>query len=230
MKNTQFLRFSLLILIILIFCVLGQFLKFDIDYYRNLLSRFPLFLSAIIYISLYVLSTSFIWMGPGSVFRITGAILFGPYISTLFISIAEIIDATIIFFISRILGRDFVEHKFKLKPEQIDKIKVDSGPLWVFALRINPLVPFRPMDVGFGLSHIRYLQYVLPAYLASIFRIFWLQYILAGVGEAILKDPMVMYQFLMNNPFLVQYSLLFFLAVFLLTLLAIFFKFLKKNR
>jgi len=228
MKKNQFPRFALLILIIISFCLVGRYLSIDIDYYRNLLSQFPLLVSAVIYIALYVAFTTFIWTGPGSIFRITGAVIFGASISTLFVAIAEIINAAIIFYLSRILGRDWIEHRFKIKTKQIDRFKADSGILWVFALRINPLIPFRPMDVGFGLSQVKFVQYIIPTFLGSVPRIFWLQYILEGVGEGILKDPKVLYDFLINNPILLKYSVFFFLFVFALTGIAIILK--KKQR
>jgi uncharacterized membrane protein YdjX (TVP38/TMEM64 family) len=210
------------------------------------LSQFPLALSALIFICLYVGLTTLIWFGPKDILRITSAILFGAYISTIFVSIAELCNAVILFKLSRKLGREFVIEKFKLKPKAVDKMQQNTSILGTMALRINPFVPFRLQDIGAGLSGMDFVSYIVGVAVVSPLRIFWLQYILADLGENvamlfyakvnfrkllmqqdsvlhILKNhPFV--QYLMDKPFILQYSCYYFMLVLVLSALALLFK------
>src|SRR3989338_4040229 len=101
--------FFLLILFFVATWILGRFFTIDINYYRHFLSRFPLWCSAIIFIVLYVLVSFFIWIAK-DIFKAIGALLFGAYLSTFFVWLAEMINASILFNLARILGRDFVKN------------------------------------------------------------------------------------------------------------------------
>ena len=63
---------------------------------------------------LYVVLTFFIWFGPKDVFRIASGVIFGAEISTIYITIAETVNAILLFMLSRIFGREYIEKKFKL--------------------------------------------------------------------------------------------------------------------
>ena len=113
--------------------------------------------------------------------KVVGAIVLGAYLSTLLIYIAEIINACIFFQISNSLGKDYVERsvkgRFKRSYERIDDI--NTG--WIFLLRAVPLIPYRVLDISFGLSKLPLKKYILIVILASLPRIFWVQFILAGI-------------------------------------------------
>jgi len=48
-------------------------------------------------------------------------------------------------------------------------------------LRAVPLIPYRILDISFGLSKLSLKKYILIVILASLPRIFWVQFILAGI-------------------------------------------------
>ncbi|RKY35103.1 MAG: hypothetical protein DRP69_02725 [Candidatus Duberdicusella sinuisediminis] len=52
---------------------------------------------------------------------------------------------------------------------------------WVFLLRFIPLIPYRVLDLSFGLSRVPLKRYLLAVVIASPPRIFWIQVILASV-------------------------------------------------
>ena len=52
---------------------------------------------------------------------------------------------------------------------------------WIFLLRAVPLIPYRVLDISFGLSKLPLKKYILIVILASLPRIFWIQFILAGM-------------------------------------------------
>jgi len=228
-QHNPALRFILLLLI-LIFCwLLGRYFQFDGASLRTSLAQYSIILSGVIFIFLYVLTTTFIWFGPKDIFRIAGAILFGAVASTLFVWIAEMGNTAIMFLLSRRLGREFIEQKYKLKAEAIDQVKKDSSVLGLVALRINPLIPFRLMDLGFGLSAISLKKYWMVTLIASIPRIFWLQVIIASIGEGIYKEPSEVISYLIEHKSMVVQSGYYFALVGGLSIMAIVAKWTKRK-
>jgi len=246
LNDNQTFKFILLVAILALCWFLGS--RFDIEFeeIKEILHKYPLWLSGIIFVIFYVITTTFMWFGPKDVFRISAAFLFGAYVSTLFVWIAEMIDAVIMFYLSRLLGQNYVEQKYRIKEGQLAKAKSKTSALEIFAWRINPLIPFRIMDLGFGITKVNFRKYYIVIVAASLPRIFWLQYIMATVGEGmyraigakmeILKerehdisgmiDYMLEISATMNKFFLqhleiIIYSMLYFLFVIIITIVAV---------
>ncbi len=224
--NNRFLnptaRFIILLSLIVLLWFLARAFEFNIAAMRLWLAQYPLVLSGFFFIALYVGLTSLLWVGTMDLFRISGAILFGAYWGTLFIWIAEIIIAAILFTISRKLGQEFVLQKLGMKKGSLDYGKRHSGFWSAFVLRINPLVPFRFMDLGFGLSKIQFDKYMWAVVLGSPMRIFMVQFILAGIGEAIIhQGPKAMFDYLMVHQNVLILSALYILGVVIITLVAV---------
>src|SRR5262245_21649160 len=112
MKN--FLRFLVLIAILALCWYLGRYFDFDIDYYKEILNRYPKAVSGSFFVFLYVFISFFVWLGK-DVFWVVSALLFGPVLSASLIYVGEIINATILFHLSRTLGRDYVRKQLALK-------------------------------------------------------------------------------------------------------------------
>jgi|GEM_PF-414005 len=214
-------RFIFLIGLLIFLWFLASALQVDIHAIRERLSQYPLLISGVLFIAIYVGLTTLLWVGTIDFFRITGAWLFGPYWSTLFVWIAETLNATILFHISRKLGREFIEQKFHLKEKDLKYSKSNAGFWGAFVLRINPLVPFRFMDLGFGLTKIPFEKYFWAVVLGSPLRIFWLQFVIAGMGEAMFKDPIALHRYFMNNIPALLLSVVYFLFVIVMTIGAI---------
>lgn len=213
-------RFLLFIAFLIGLWFLGKAFHLDLDKVHAWLAQYPLWISGVCFIVIYVGITTLLWIGTIDFFRTTAALLFGPYWSTLFVYIAEIFNACILFMISRKLGREFVEHKFHLKGKDLEYTKGDSGFWWALALRMNPLVPFRFMDLGFGLTKLSFIKYFWVVVLGSPARIFWLQFILAGVGEALFKDKAALVNYLLAHSDVLMFSGIYFLAVAVMTVVA----------
>lgn len=223
-KNSIFanptIRFLLFIGFLAGLWCLGKAFHIDIDQVHAWLARYPLWLSGLLYIVVYVGITTLLWVGTIDFFRTTAALLFGPYVSTILVYIAEIFNASILFLISRQLGREFVEQKFNLKEKDLKYTKSNSGFWWALALRMNPLVPFRFMDLGFGLTKLSFSKYFWAVVLGSPARIFWLQFILAGVGEALFKDKAALVNYLLSHSNVLMLSGVYFFSVVVITLVA----------
>jgi len=140
------------------------------------------------------------------------------------------INAAVMFHLSRILGREYVQQKFRVRSQELDRMKDNSSFLGVFAWRINPLVPFRLMDLGFGLTKISFRKYFIVIFGISFFRILWLQFIIAGIGVNLLKDIGAMQEYFYSNPKIIYYSVVYFLAVIVVTIAAIVARSLKKRK
>jgi uncharacterized membrane protein YdjX (TVP38/TMEM64 family) len=220
-SGNQSRRFLFFILLLVGLIFLGRSLDVDIERMKAILWRYPLWLSGILYILLYVGFTLLIWIGPKDVFRISGAVLYGPYISTVLVSIAEMINLTILFNMSRKLGRGFIEEKMKIKHGDVNAVQKKIGWFNCFALRINPLIPYRFLDLAYGLTGIAFKKYFLVALLASPPRIFWLQFILAAVGISVLKDFKAMPLYFQEHQKIFFYSIFYLLFVFVVSMVAV---------
>jgi len=211
------IKFSIFILIILLLIMLGKHFKFEPETLKIYLSRYPLILSGIIFVILYVIVTFFVWLSK-DIFRVVSAILFGANISSLLVWIAEVINAYILFHFSRIMGKEFVEkkifkEKFSYYKELLEKRSSFFG---LFILRATPLVPFRFMDMFMGLSPISFRYYLLVVLLGSPLRIYWLQFILTSLGMAVFKEPQKLIDYLANNKIIFIISLIYVILVIIL--------------
>ena len=214
--TSKFIIF-ILILFLLWFC--GRFFKIEMQDLKVCLQRFSILKGAGIFIALYVIVTFFIWLSK-DVFRIAAAVIFGANLSTLFIWIAECINAVILFHFSRFMGREFIEKKFFKEKEQRLKERLSSerGFLSLFFFRAVPLVPFRFLDLIMGLSSIDFRKYFLIVMLGSPIRIYWLQYILAAVGSSIFKNPVSLIQYLSSNKIVFFVSLIYAILVIIVAI------------
>jgi len=208
-KNT---RHFIAFLGIIAFCwFLGAYFHFDEDSFQKFLSKFPVSLSSFVFVFLYVLVTLLSWLAK-EILKPIGAVLFGAYLSTFLIWMAETINAIIVFGLSRKLGRGFVEKILGAKLEKIEDCVGSSGFWGLLALRAVPLVSFQILDLMAGLSKISWKKYFLIVLLGSPLRIFWIQFILAGVGTAFLKDSTVLIDYLSKNSFIFILSFIYTMA------------------
>ena len=191
-------RFFILIGLFALLWVVAHAYQFDIQKIRFYLHQHPFWLSSAVFILMYVGITSLLWVGTMDIFRISGAIIFGPYWGTLFIWIAEILNAAILFHIARGLGQEFVLQKLGIKTDDLKYSKHKGGFWGALILRMNPLVPFRLMDLGFGLSKIEFKKYLWAVIFGSPLRILGSQFVLASVGEAILNDPKDIFNYMIG--------------------------------
>ncbi len=217
LRSQSTLRFILLVVCIIFFLSIGSFFHIDETAYKSLLTGTPLVFSGIIFILLYVGVTSFIWWGPKDFFRLTSAVIYGPYISTVLTYIAELINAAIFFNLSRRLGRGFVENGLKGRMRQLDRATADTSFWWIFLMRLF-IVPFRLLDLGCGLTGISFKKYFLIVAFASPFRLFLFQYVLA-MGVEMIRDPVQWAEHLIENPFILWFSLAYLIGTVIMVFL-----------
>lgn len=205
-------RFIFFIISLFLLGYLGKFFHIDTSTIQGLLSKIPFIYSGLLFILLYVIVTFFIWFSK-DVFRLFAAISFGPYLSTILIYLAETINSFILFNLARYLGRGYLEKNLEKRFKNLDERLNKLSFFWLLMFRGVPLLPFRFLDLGVGLTNISFKKYLLAVILASPVRILWLQYILAGVGKSILDNPGALQEFFLAHKNLFVFSLLYFLFV-----------------
>jgi uncharacterized membrane protein YdjX (TVP38/TMEM64 family) len=177
-------QFWILVGILIALVLAGNSVRFNdarwAQYFKGI--YFPA--AGLLYIAAYIGITFFLWFSK-DFFRIVGAVVFGPYWSTLFIWIAELVNAGIFFHISRKLGRAYVEEKFNLKREQLDRAERSSGTWHIFLLRTLPVIPFRILDLAYGLTSVSFRKYLIISAVAMPIRVFWVQFIAAALGSSV---------------------------------------------
>jgi uncharacterized membrane protein YdjX (TVP38/TMEM64 family) len=173
-------RFITFVAIVVGLVLLSLSISVKEDTINRFLQGIPYIPCAVLFVGLYIIGGIFLWYMK-DIMKIVGAILFGAYISTLLIYVAEIIDAYIFFHMSSSLGKDFLEKrvkgKFKNLYERLERLDTPS----VFLLRAIPLIPYRVLDLSFGLSKFPFKKYILAVIVASLPRIFLFQFPLAAI-------------------------------------------------
>lgn len=110
--------------------------------------------TALGFFALYVAVTSLSLPGAAILTLAAGAI-FGLGWGTVIVSFASSIGATIAFLASRFLLRDWVQQKFAQPLRRINEGVEREGALYLFTLRLIPLVPFFVVNLAIGLTPLR---------------------------------------------------------------------------
>jgi len=175
-------RFISLAAIIAFSFLLGWTLHPDFKKVADYLRAIPLQYSGPAFIVLFVVGTFFLWYLHDPLYVIA-ALVFGAYFGAFFIYLAQLINAAIFFRLSRKMGKDYVEKRIAVKHQWIYRRLGEMSFGWLFLLRSVPVIPYRVLDLVFGLSKYSFRKYMLAAVLASPLRIFWMEY-----GIVLFKD------------------------------------------
>ena len=190
-------QFWILVSILIALVGIGKLFHFDDQQWMAFFRQVPFSVAGVVFVASYIGITFFIWFAK-DILRIVGAVVFGPYWSTLFIWLAELVNAAIFFHLSRKLGRTYVEEKFHLKTGELDRPGRKGGVWHIFLLRTIPLVPFRILDLAYGLTSVSFRKYLVVSAFAMPVRIFWVQFIVAALGGSVLDIEKAMIYFQQN--------------------------------
>ena len=153
-------------IIILLFVIL-KILNLDIDSkdiqtYVNSFGK----LAPIIYIIIFALVP--LTLFPDSIIAIAGGLIFGLVKGYIYTAIGAILGATLSFYISRKLGRNFVKKLTKEKLDNVEEMINSNGFFIIFMLRLIPLFPFDIISYGAGLTSVKYKDFILATFLGTI--------------------------------------------------------------
>ena len=202
----------LLVLLIAAGALAGRYCHIDVEFMQKALARLPAAYSLGAYLVVYVVLSFFVFFAK-DILWLAGALLFGPFVSGACITVAETINACILFYVARSLGRAFVDKSLSGKYRHLDARLGNINFAWLFCFRVAPLVAFRFLDLAAGLSRISFKKYMGAVLLGSWLRIFWIQYILAAVGKGVLTDPTVVAGYYLRHPALLGVSLIYFVCI-----------------
>lgn len=204
--------FGALVITLILIWYLGRYTHLDISFLKHLLEKLTPTLSAAVYILLYVVVTFFIFFSK-DLFWLVAALLFGPYWGALFICIAETINAGILFYLARFLGRGYVEDKLSRRYKYLDEKLGRISIIWLFVFRAAPLIPFRFLDLAAGLTKMKFRKYLLAVILGTPVKMLWIEYILCAVGQSIFNNPDALRAYLLSNRPLLLFSFIYIILV-----------------
>jgi uncharacterized membrane protein YdjX (TVP38/TMEM64 family) len=150
-------------LFLLIALVVGSFFYFDLGKYLTLeglkANRLWLnewraahaYLSAALFIAVYIIQTAFSLPGAAVLSLAAGAI-FGVVQGTLFVVSGATVGAILAFLVSRTLLREWVAEKFGRRMEGIDRGLRESGFSYLLFLRLVPAFPFFLVNLACGVT------------------------------------------------------------------------------
>lgn len=111
------------------------------------------------FVLLYALLVTFDFSGLA--LTLTGGAVFGFWLGVLLNTIGANIGANGAYWLARTLGRDGVRALGGKRLAQLQDRAREGGALWLFRLRLIPLVPFNLLDLAAGLSGMRWRGYAI---------------------------------------------------------------------
>ncbi|MBD3246115.1 MAG: hypothetical protein GF333_03800 [Candidatus Omnitrophica bacterium] len=175
-------RFGLFLLLLVVVFFAGQAYSLQVNQFLSRIRALPLLFSGLVFILVYVGGTFIFWYLKDPL-KLAAAVIFGALLSTALIYVSEVINAWIFFRLSRALGKDYMESKLKGRGKRLYARLEETNLRTVILLRAIPLVPYRILDLCFGLSKFPFRKYLIAVLIASPPRIFFIQFPLAAVKE-----------------------------------------------
>jgi uncharacterized membrane protein YdjX (TVP38/TMEM64 family) len=103
-----------------------------------------------VFVVCYALATTLDFSGLA--LTLVGGAVFGFWWGVLLNSIGANLGANGAFWLARVLGREGLRSLLGARLAPFDRVTLERGPLWLFRLRLIPLVPFNVLNVAAGLS------------------------------------------------------------------------------
>jgi uncharacterized membrane protein YdjX (TVP38/TMEM64 family) len=169
MKTDTLLRLGLLLLLVLIGAAVLLFLPVR-EYLDNFLSLVkeigpwgpPLLAAA------YVPSAVF--LVPGTLLTLGAGFAFGVVVGTLAVSLGSVSGACAAFLVGRFLARGWVEQRIAGNPRfrAIDQAVAEQGFKIVLLTRLSPAFPYTLLNYAFGLSRVRFRDFLLASWIGML--------------------------------------------------------------
>ena len=168
-----------LFLTILVFLTMGLLLYFDVNQYfsldrikeelaliENYVAEHP-FASGILYFGLYVFLTSLAF--PGAlVMTVLGGALFGFWVALVLVSFASTIGATLSMLVARFILQDAIQERYRDELKRLNQGIRKEGGMYLFALRLVPIIPFFIINVAMGMTKIKVSTFFIASQLGML--------------------------------------------------------------
>ncbi len=123
------------------------------------------FWAPLIYISLYVVAT--ILVLPSTPLNLTGGVIFGPWLGTVWTTIAAVIAAIVAFLFTRTIGREWMAKRLSGQWEAMDAEIRQGGLFYMFAIRLQPVIPYGLVNFAAGMTSISFRDFVVGTTLGT---------------------------------------------------------------
>ncbi len=107
---------------------------------------------------------------PGAVMTLAAGYLFGIVLGTVVVSVSSVMTASLAFWLGRTLARDLIERKVAASARfrAIDQAVAEHGLQIVFLTRLSPAFPFSLLNYAFGLTKVRFRDYLLASWIGML--------------------------------------------------------------
>ncbi|MEO1590735.1 MAG: TVP38/TMEM64 family protein [Cyanobacteria bacterium J06632_22] len=137
----------------------------DPDQLETTLARAGIW-APIVYIVAYTMAT--LLMMPSTPLNLIGGALFGAWMGTLWTSVGAMIAALVAFAFTRTVGRNLVQRRLGGNLQNLDQEIRDGGLLYMFSIRLLPLLPYGLVNFAAGLTSIRLRDYALGTAMGTV--------------------------------------------------------------
>ena len=122
-------------------------------------------MAPVVFIVLYGLRGAVLVI-PVGIMSLAGGLAFGKWWGTVYILIGATIGSSLSFFLSRYVGRDFIEQKLlKGRVKKFDEGIEKNGFKVILFMRLVPLFQYDAVNFGAGLSKVRFRDYLLATFI-----------------------------------------------------------------
>jgi uncharacterized membrane protein YdjX (TVP38/TMEM64 family) len=107
---------------------------------------------------------------PGSLITLGAGFAFGVVLGTVVVSAGSMMTAVIAFWLARTLFRGWVEARVAASPKfrAIDTAVAENGFKIVLLTRLSPVFPFTWLNYAFGLTRVRFGDYVIASWIGML--------------------------------------------------------------
>lgn len=120
----------------------------------------------LIYVALYIVGTVLVL--PSTALNLTGGVVFGPWLGTVWTSIGAIIAAIATFAFARTVGREAIAKRLAGRWQAMDAEVRRGGVFYMFAIRLVPIMPYGLVNFAAGLTSISFKDYVVGTTLGTV--------------------------------------------------------------
>ena len=139
-----------------------EFVQSQLDVIRGYRDANPI-QSIVIFAAIYIFATAA--SIPGAlVLTLLGGAIFGFFLGSVVVLFSATIGATIAFLLARYLFHDMVEARFGDRLKPIQQSFRREGALYLFSMRLVPVIPFFVINLVMGLTSIGTLHYALASF------------------------------------------------------------------
>ena len=121
----------------------------------------------VVYLAMHIMKPFFIVI-PSNILALGAGIVFGPIKGFLLTMFGFFLSGTVAFYISRFLGKDFVESIIGGKLMKLDNNMEKNGFKILFLLRLPPVLPYDPLSYACGLTKIKYWDFIIASLIGVV--------------------------------------------------------------